>query len=55
MLAALWATMVGTTCNGRGEVRDPGRNIPRALILGTLAVMAIYCVLNLAYFYALSV
>lgn len=55
MLAALWAydgwnamPMVG------GEVRNPERNIPRALIGGMLAVMAIYCLANLAYFYALS-
>lgn len=54
MVAALWAydgwnamPMVG------GEVRNPGRNIPRALIGGMLAVMAIYCLANLAYFYAL--
>jgi APA family basic amino acid/polyamine antiporter len=32
-----------------GEVRDPERNIPRALIGGTLAVIAIYLTANLAY------
>jgi basic amino acid/polyamine antiporter, APA family len=32
-----------------GEVTDPGRNIPRALIGGTLAVVAIYLAANLAY------
>jgi APA family basic amino acid/polyamine antiporter len=32
-----------------GEVRDPDRNIPRALIGGTLAVIAIYLTANLAY------
>ncbi len=54
MLAALWAydgwnamPMIG------GEVSNPQRNIPRALIGGMLAVMAIYCLANLAYFYAL--
>ena len=36
-----------------GEVRGPGRNIPRALILGMIAIIAIYCSLNVAYFYAL--
>ena len=30
------------------EVRDPGRNVPRALALGTLAVIAIYILLNAA-------
>ena len=32
-----------------GEVRDPQRNIPRALISGTLAVIGIYLLANLAY------
>jgi len=36
-----------------GEVKDPQRNIPRATVLGVLAVGAIYLALNLAYLYAL--
>lgn len=36
------------------EIKDPQRNLPRALILGTLAVMAIYLACNLAYFYVLN-
>ncbi|CAA9368365.1 MAG: hypothetical protein AVDCRST_MAG68-5196 [uncultured Gemmatimonadetes bacterium] len=32
-----------------GEVRDPGREIPRAMFGGVLAVMAIYLLLNLAF------
>lgn len=36
-----------------GEVRDPARNMPRALTFGLLAVMAIYLVVNLAYLVAL--
>src|SRR6186713_3201496 len=36
-----------------GEVRDPKKNLPRALILGLLIVMAIYVIVNLAYLYAL--
>ena len=32
-----------------GEVRDPQRNIPRALITGTLAVIVIYLLANIAY------
>jgi amino acid transporter len=32
-----------------GEVKDPERNLPRALILGTLAVIAIYLLANIAY------
>src|SRR4029453_4184920 len=36
-----------------GEVKDPGRNVPRALIGGMVAVMVISCSANLASFYAL--
>ncbi|MSO45449.1 MAG: amino acid permease [Acidobacteria bacterium] len=36
------------------EVRSPGRNVPIALGLGTLAVVAIYLGLNALYLYALS-
>jgi APA family basic amino acid/polyamine antiporter len=32
-----------------GEVRDPGRNLPRALLLGCLLVVALYLLANLAY------
>jgi len=32
-----------------GEVRDPQRNVPRALITGTLAVIGIYLLANIAY------
>ncbi len=38
-----------------GEVRDPQRNIPRALITGTLAVIGIYLLANLAYLAVLPV
>ena len=34
-----------------GEVRDPGRVLPRALILGTAAIVAVYLLLNAAYVY----
>jgi APA family basic amino acid/polyamine antiporter len=37
------------------EVRSPGRNVPLALGLGTLAVVAIYLGLNALYLYALPV
>jgi APA family basic amino acid/polyamine antiporter len=36
-----------------GEVANPQRNLPRALILGTLIVAALYLALNLLFFYAL--
>jgi basic amino acid/polyamine antiporter, APA family len=55
LVAALWAydgwnnvSMVAS------EVKEPRRNLPLALIWGTLAVMAIYLLANAAYFYVLS-
>src|SRR5262249_2638463 len=36
------------------EVRNPERNIFRALVLGTLAVTAIYLAVNLAFLWALG-
>lgn len=35
------------------EVRDPSRNLPRSLLLGTGVVMALYAALNLFYIYAI--
>ncbi|MEE2636262.1 MAG: amino acid permease [Acidobacteriota bacterium] len=37
------------------EIREPGRNVPLALGLGTVVVVAIYVLLNLLYVYALPV
>jgi basic amino acid/polyamine antiporter, APA family len=37
------------------EIRDPGRNVPRAFALGTLAVIVIYLSLNVLYLYVLPV
>jgi APA family basic amino acid/polyamine antiporter len=54
MLAALWAYDGWNNMPmAAGEVKDPGRNVPRALVGGMVAVMVIYCAANLAYFYAL--
>ena len=36
------------------EVRDPGRTLPRALIGGSVLIIALYLVINAGYFYALS-
>ena len=38
-----------------GEIRDPQRNVPRALVIGVLLLMAIYLIVNVAYLYALSI
>ncbi|MGH9913762.1 MAG: APC family permease, partial [Pyrinomonadaceae bacterium] len=55
MLGALWGydgwnnlTLVA------GEIKNPQRNIPRALIGGMLVVAALYIIANVAYFYVLS-
>ncbi len=54
MIAVLWAND-GFYClpYAAGEVKDPGRTLPRALIVGILSVTAIYLAVNVAYFYAL--
>jgi len=38
-----------------GEVKDPRRTLPRAIIIGTLAVIAIYLLANVAYLAVMSV
>ncbi len=55
MLGALWGyngwaviALVG------GEIKNPARTIPRALIGGTLTVIVLYLFINAAYFYVLS-
>ena len=54
MIAVLWANDgYYFLTYAAGEVRDPKRNLPRALIYGLLGVMAIYLLVNLAYFAAL--
>ena len=37
------------------EVRDPGRNVPRALAIGTGAVVVLYLLLNALYIYVVPV
>ncbi|MFN3652017.1 MAG: APC family permease [Armatimonadota bacterium] len=52
MLQSLWA--FDGWANGAAvseEVRDPQRNVPRALLFGTLAITGIYLAVNLAYHY----
>ncbi|HUS05633.1 MAG TPA: amino acid permease [Bryobacteraceae bacterium] len=55
LVAALWAydgwNNVGMVAS---EIRNPQKNLPIALIGGTLLVIAIYLLANLAYFYVLS-
>ncbi|MGH9345758.1 MAG: APC family permease [Vicinamibacterales bacterium] len=37
------------------EIREPGRNVPRAFALGTGAVIALYLALNMLYLYVLPI
>ena len=37
-----------------GEVKDPARTLPRALLGGTLAIVAIYLLVNAAYLFVLT-
>jgi len=55
MLQALWGydgwnnlTFVA------GEIKNPQRNVPRALIGGTIVIILLYLFINVAYFYVLS-
>jgi amino acid transporter len=38
-----------------GEIKDPGRNFPLALIIGTLLIIVVYLLLNAAYIYLVPV
>jgi len=56
MLAALWAYEGWNNMPmAAGEIEQPGRNVPRALIFGSLIILAVYLLTNLAYFHALPV
>jgi basic amino acid/polyamine antiporter, APA family len=54
VLAALWAYDGWNNLPmAAGEVRDPQRNLPRAIIWGAIGVFAIYALVNVGYFHAL--
>ncbi len=36
-----------------GEIRNPQRNLPRAMVIATLTFISVYLLVNLAYFYVL--
>ena len=38
-----------------GEVKDPRRSVPRAMVLGVLAVGVIYLAMNMTYIYAMPI
>lgn len=55
-IAVLWTYdgWYGINCAAE-EIKNPGKNIPRGLILGTLSVMLIYFLMNIVYVSALPV
>ncbi len=56
LIAVIWAYdgFINLTFSA-SEVKDPGRTLPRALILGTAAVTVIYLLTNAVYFLALPI
>jgi len=55
MVGVLWAYdgWIETTYVG-SEIMNPGRNLPRSIILSTLIVVALYVLASVAYVYVLS-
>jgi amino acid transporter len=52
LISVLWAyDGFADVSFASGEVKDPHRNLPRAILWGTLAIIAIYLSANLAYVY----
>ena len=54
LVASLWTYdgWINLTFSG-GEVRDPGRTVPRALLMGTASLTLLYLLVNAVYFHAL--
>ena len=56
LVSGLWAfDGWGDVTKGGGEVKDPRRNMPRAIVIGTVMVIVIYLLANLAYLSVLNV
>lgn len=55
LVAALWAYDGWNNAGMLGsEIEHPQKNLPRALIIGTLSIIGIYLLANTAYFYVLT-
>ena len=56
MIAVLWTYEAWYYVTyAAGEIKDPQRNVPRALLIGVLVLMAIYLIVNIGYLHALSI
>ena len=55
MIAVLWTYEAWYFVTfAAGEIKEPQRNVPRALVGGILLLMSIYLIVNVAYFLALT-
>ena len=55
MLGALWGyNGWAVVASVGGEIRNPARNVPLALIGGTTIIIVLYLLVNAAYFYVLT-
>jgi amino acid transporter len=56
LISVLWAyDGFADVSFAAGEVSDPGRTLPRAIVVGTVAIVAIYLAANAAYLYVLPI
>ena len=56
LVSVLWAyDGWGDLSFAGGEVQNPQRNLPRAIIFGTLALIGIYVLTNVAYLYVIPI
>jgi len=56
LVASLWAYKGWEAATySAGEVKNPRRNVPLGLLIGTFSVVVIYMIANLAYLYVLPV
>ena len=56
MIAVLWTYEAWYFVTyASGEIKDPQRNLPRALVSGILILTAIYVLVNVAYLHALTI
>jgi amino acid transporter len=54
LVSVLWAyDGFGDVSFAGGEVTNPQRNLPRAIVIGTIAIVVIYLLTNTAYLYVL--
>lgn len=56
LIASLWAYKGWESATySAGEVKDPRRNLPLGILIGTFSIIVIYVLANLAYLYVLPV